>query len=190
MENRPDHIEPPMADHEPPMADHDDEDALDLPFLSDAVSDVPVADEQAGYPVMEWYQGQPVPNLNEIEQDRWREVLTPLTQPVRNAAARRVAGSLEASRQAGILAVTLDLEDGAREQEMRQRAARPHTLPAPAARDALESASRQVNFRISSRQHERLAEAAQRIGAKPGQLARLLTMRGIEHMLWEERRRG
>jgi predicted HicB family RNase H-like nuclease len=47
-----------------------------------------------------------------------------------------------------------------------------------------------VNFRISPRQHERLAEAAQRIGAKPGQLARILTMRGVEHMLWEERSRG
>lgn len=183
MEQLPDHIEPPAADH-------DDEDALDLPLLIDAVSDVTAPDEQAGYPVIEWHQGQPVPNLDEIEQDRWRQVLTPLTQPVRNAAARRVTGSLEASREAGVLAVTLDLEDGAREQEARQQAARPHTLPAPAARDALESASRQVNFRISPRQHERLAQAAQRIGAKPGQLARILTMRGVEHMLWEERERG
>ncbi|MDQ3770006.1 MAG: hypothetical protein M3370_11115 [Actinomycetota bacterium] len=183
MENLPDHIEPPAADH-------DDEDALGLPLLIDAGSDVTAADDQAGYPVIEWHQGQPVPNLDEIEQDRWREVLTPLTQPVRNAAARRVGGSLEASRQAGVLAVTLDLEDGAREQEARQRAARPHTLPAPAASDAPESASRQVNFRISPGQHERLAQAAQRIGAKPGQLARILTMRGVEHMLWEERSRG
>lgn len=183
MENHPDRTEPPVPDRE-------DEDAIDLHFLTDAVSETTAADEQAGYPVIEWHQGQPVPNLNEIEQGRWRQVLTPLTQPVRDAAARRVAGSLETSRQAGILAVTLDLEDGAREQEARQRAARPHTLPAPAARDALESASRQVNFRISPRQHERLAQAAQRIGAKPGQLARILTMRGVEHMLWEERQRG
>ena len=183
MENLPDHTEPTAADHE-------DDDALDLPFPTDAVSGTTAADEQAGYPVIEWHQGQPVPNLDEIEQGRWREVLTPLTQPVRNAAARRVAGSLEASRQAGILAVTLDLEDGAREQETRQRACRPHTLPAPAAREALESASRQVNFRISPQQHERLGQAAQRIGAKPGQLARILTMRGVEHMLWEGRSRG
>jgi hypothetical protein len=181
MTDPPDHLQPLTADH--------DDDAIDLRFLTDAAQEDKAAEEQAGYPVIEWHLGQPVPDLNAIPQERWREVLTPLTQPVRNAAARRV-NSLDAGRQAGILVVTLDLEDGDREQEALRRAGRPHTLPAPAAREALERASRQVNFRISPRQHERLAEAAQRIGAKPGQLARILTMRGVEHMLWEERSRG
>lgn len=97
----------------------------------------------------------------------------------------------EESRQAGILTVTLDLEDGDRRAEAERAAARPRGLPAPGVSQAPgRPVSRQVNFRISPHQHERLAEAAQRIGAKPGQLARILTMRGVEHMLWEERSRG
>ena len=61
MEHLPDHIEPSAVDH-------DDEDSLDLPFLTDAGSEVTAADGQAGYAVIEWHQGQPVPNLNEIER--------------------------------------------------------------------------------------------------------------------------
>jgi len=110
-----------------PTADQDDEDAIDVRFLTDAVQEDKAADEQAGFPVIEWYLGQPVPDLNEIEEERWPVVLTPLTQ---------------------------------------------------------------VNFRLSAGQHERLVEAAQRVGAKPTELARILTMRGVEHMLWEERSRG
>ncbi len=177
-------------DHPPhPAADPADEDAIDLPFLTDAVREDKVADEQTGYPVIEWHLGQPVPDLNEIEQARWREVLTPLTQPVRNAAARRMR-SMEAGIEAVILAGTLELEDGDRAAEAEHRSMRPQRLPTPTTTDRLERASRQINFRISPRQHERLAKAAQRIGAKPGQLARILTMRGVEHMLWEERSRG
>ncbi len=98
---------------------------------------------------------------------------------------------MEASREAGILTVMLDLEDGDRRAEAERRAARPGLLPAPSVGEVPgRSVSRQVNFAISPSQHERLAEAAQRIGAKPGRLARILTMRGVEHMLWEERSRG
>ena len=148
------------------------------------------ADEQAGYPVIEWLEGQPVPDLNEIPRARWREVLIPLTKRVRAMAAYRVRMP-EASRDAGILTVTLDLEDGDRRAQAESRAARPRRLPAPNVEQAPgRPVSRQVNFRISAAQHERLAQAAQRIGVKPTQLARLLTMRGVEHMLWEERSRG
>ncbi len=181
MENLPDRTERPTADQH-------DEYALDARFLMDAVQEDEAADEQAGYPIIEWYLGQPVPDLNEIAEDRWRAVLTPLTQPVREAAARRVR-SLDQSHRATAL-VLLELEDHDREHREHRRAQRPQSLPTPTRADRLERASRQVNFRISAAQHERLVEAAQRVGAKPTELARILTMRGVEHMLWEERSRG
>ncbi len=183
MTHSPDH-------HHPLGDDHEDEEAIELSFLTDAVRAAAADEEQAGYPVIEWHLGQPVPDLNEIGQERWRDVLTPLTRPVRHVASQRVRG-MEPSRQAGMLVVMLDLEDGDRRADAERAAARPRRLPAPDASQAPgRPVSRQVNFRISPRQHERLAEAAQRIGAKPGQLARILTMRGVEHMLWEERSRG
>lgn len=171
-----------------PTADPDDENAIDLLFLTDSLQEDAAVDEQAGFPVIEWYLGQPVPDLNEIAEDRWRAVLTPLTRSVREAAARRLR-SLEQSRQATAL-VLLELEDCDRKDRDHRRAQRPHSLPTSTQADRLERASRQINFRISPRQHQRLAEAAPRDGAKPGQLARILTMRGVEHMLWEERSRG
>ena len=87
----------------------------------------PAADEQAGYPVIEWLEGQPVPDLNETPQARWREVLIPLTKRARAIAAYRVRMP-EASREAGILTVTLDLEDGDRRAQATSRAARPPTM--------------------------------------------------------------
>lgn len=180
MEDLPDHTAWPTANP-------DDEDPLDVRFLMDPVQEDQAADEQAGYPIIEWYLGQPVPDLNEIAEDRWRTVLTPLTRPVREAAARRVR-SLDQSRRATAL-VLLELEDGDGEEQTQRRAQRPQTLPTSTWAGRPERASRQVNFRISAAQHERLAQAAQRVGAKPTELARILTMRGVEHMLWEERRR-
>ncbi|MBA3862148.1 MAG: hypothetical protein M3R46_17470 [Actinomycetota bacterium] len=116
-----------------PTADQDDEDAIDVRFLTDAVQEDKAADEQAGFPVIEWYLGQPVPDLNEIEEERWPVVLTPLTQPVREAAARRVRSRDQSLRATALVLLELEACD---------------------------------------REH------------------RVLTMRGVEHMLWEERSRG
>jgi len=57
---------------------------------------------------------------------------------------------MEASREAGILTVMLDLEDGDRRAEAERRAARPGLLPAPSVGEVPgRSVSRQVNFAIS-----------------------------------------
>lgn len=160
-------------------------------------SDLPPPDEEpttdereAGHAIAEWLDGQPVPDLNRIAEERWPEVLGPLMHRVRKRAANIVRGP-ERSRRASLLVTTLELEAAGDRHDAERRASRPSRLPTPEL--LLESSrppSRQINFRISATQHERLAEAARRIGAKPGQLARMLTLRGVEHMLWEERSRG
>lgn len=50
-------------DHPQPPADAlDDEDAIDLLFLTDAVQEDETAEEQTGYPIIAWLDGQPVPD--------------------------------------------------------------------------------------------------------------------------------
>jgi len=157
----------------------------------DTPGEDPTAEERAaGHPVAEWLDGQPVPDLNAIAEERWPEVLGPLTHRVRTRAAYIVRHP-EPSRRASLLVTTLELEEAGDRHEAERRASRPSRLPSPELpREPSRPSSRQVGFRISTTQHERLAEAARRVGAKPGQLARMLTLRGVEHMLWEERSRG
>ena len=147
-------------------------------------------EHEAGYAVAEWLDGQPVPDLNAIAEERWLEILGPLTHRVRKRAAYIVRDP-ESNRRASLLVTTLELEAAGERHDTERRASRPSRLPIPEVPlVASRPSSRQVNFRISTTQHERLAEAARRVGVKPGQLARMLTLRGVEHMLWEERSRG
>jgi hypothetical protein len=45
-----------------------------------------------------------------------------------------------------------------------------------------------VNLRLGAEEHDRLAGAARPFAMRPSTLARMLTMRGVDRALYEERR--
>ena len=84
---------------------------------------------------------------------------------------------------AGILMGEPLLEDGSR------RAQAPPVPPRmPAGDPPTRGSSRQVNFRLGPNEHARLREAAPLFGMRPTALARVLTVRGVDRALYEERR--
>ncbi len=134
-----------------------------------------------GIPISRWYFGEPVPDLDRIPRERWREVLIPLRHRTRQIA---MAGTQKDFVAAAQLVGGLLIEVG--DSGARARDAPPPGLPegAPPSRGA----SRQVNFRLGPDAHERLLEAARLFEMRPSALARLLTVRGVDRALYEERR--
>lgn len=145
----------------------------------------PVADPPRmhdGIPIRGWYGGEPVPDLDRIPQERWREVLAPLRRATRQWAA--------AGTQSDVVAATIlvsQLADADSAARHRAVSAPPPGMPAgaPPARGA----GRQVNFRLGPDEFERVAEAARLFAMRPTTLARVLTMRGVDRALYEHRRR-
>ena len=145
----------------------------------------PVDDEPRrhdGIPIRGYYFGEPVPDLNLLPRERWPEVLRPLRERTRRYA---VAGlrTQEAYIAGQILVSDLTLEDGAARSRARQAA--PPRMPTGA--PPTKGAQRQVNFRLGPDEHARLRNAAELFGMPPTTLARVLTVRGVDAALYEER---
>jgi hypothetical protein len=129
-----------------------------------------------GMPIRGWHRGEPIPDLDRIPQARWREVLAPLRRGTRQVA---MSGTQRDFTAAAILVGELLADDPPID-------ATPPDMPAgvPPRRGA----GRQVNFRLGAEEHDRLATAARLFAMRPSTLARVLTMRGVDRALYEERR--
>jgi hypothetical protein len=134
-----------------------------------------------GMPISGWHRGEPIPALDRIPQDRWREVLAPLSRATRQFARSASQSDVIA---AGILIGELSLEDG----DARARAEAAPPPPMPAGAPPARGDRRQVNFTLGPEEHERLREAARLFAMRPTTLARVLTVRGVERALYEHRR--
>lgn len=138
-----------------------------------------------GIPIRGYYFGEPVPDLSALPRERWPEVLRPL----RERTQRRAVSSLQNSEDltAGhVLVSDLMLEDGA--ARARANEAPPPAMPSGA--PPAKGPCRQVNFRLGPGEHARLVKAARLFGMPPTTLARVLTVRGVDAALYEERRDG
>lgn len=133
-------------------------------------------------PIRGYNRGEPVPDLSRLAQERWREVLTPLS-PYTRQLAKGTVGSIPDAIAANMLVGDLIVSAPAP-----SLAAAPPPLPRAVADPPARGSRRQVNFRLSPDEHARLTQLARAFGMRPGPLARLLTVRGVERALYEERR--
>jgi hypothetical protein len=154
--------------------DVDDDLSLALePAIPDMHDDIPIR----GY-----NRGEPIPDLGRLPQDRWREALIPLSPRTRHLAQGTVATVADAIA-ANILVGGLIVE--APPPQLRVR---PPSMPRAVADPPARGGRRQVNFRLGPDEHARLLEAARTFGMRPGALARLLTVRGVDRALRDARR--
>jgi hypothetical protein len=156
-----------MHDSQPDGREHDHDD--EPPLVHD------------GMPIAEWYAGEPVPALDRIARERWREVLAPLRHRTRLRARDRTHSDVSA---AGVLVGELLLDDG--DGVARAASAPPPAMPRGAL-PARRGGPRQVNFRLSADEYARLEEVARLFAMRPTTLARALTVRGVDRALYEER---
>jgi len=136
-----------------------------------------------GIPICGYRGGEPIPDLGLLPRERWRDALRPLsgaTQLVAQSTVRTVADA----QVAGALVGELMLEGAA--AAARAREAAPPRMPTGA--PPVRGSSRQVNYRLGAHEHARLLEAARLFGMRPTTLARVLTVRGVDRALYEERR--
>ena len=159
--------------------DHDDDDEDEDDGLRAATPEPPLTHD--GMPIHGWLRGEPIPNLDRIPQERWREVLAPLRHATRQVARSHTQRDVVA---ASILVGDLWLEDGAARE--RAVSAPPPGMPAGAL--PARAIAHQVNFRLGAGEYERLVEAAELFAMRPTSLARVLTVRGVDRALHEARR--
>lgn len=133
------------------------------------------------YRILELFGDEPVPYLQRIPEDRWRDALAPLS-----FAAQRAAG-LRGGRAATMLVMEMRYCEGGADAV---RDAAPVVLRGAPPREPGRGAGRQVGFRLGPTEHERLAQAARLHGVRPATLARMLTVRGVEAALREADRAG
>ena len=165
----------PFDDHPPDAVDDDDALLEPEPLPQRMHGDIPIR----GY-----NRGEPVPNLRVLPRERWREVLTPLSPYTRNLAKGTVGSipdAIAANELVGDLIVSAPPPS---------LAAAPPPMPRSVADPPGRGSRRQVNFRLSADEHAGLTRVARAFGMRPGPLARLLTVRGVERALYEERRDG
>ena len=134
-----------------------------------------------GIPITGYFRGEPIPDLNALPQEDWLEALRPLRPWTRKLATAQVR-TAEQARQAGILRGQLILEDPIPRDVEGALPRMPAGAAPPRGRGP------QINFRLGRDEHERLLEAARLFGMRPTSLARLLTVRGVDRALYEERR--
>jgi hypothetical protein len=135
-----------------------------------------------GMPITGYNRGEPLPDLSRIPQDGWPDALRPLSPLSRRLSLN--SAPFETVRAAMAVVGGLMIEDGP-PPDRRPMGAPPRV---PAGDPPPRGASRQVNFRLGPGEHARLVEAAQLYALRPAALARLLTVRGIDRALYEERR--
>lgn len=136
-----------------------------------------------GIAIIGWFYGQPVPDLDKLPQERRLAALRPLTHRARRRAVASVSTPAEANVVLAMLG-ELMLEDDATVA----RAVDAPPPPMPAAALPTSAAGRQINFRLGPAEHARLREAAKLFAMRPTTLARILTIRGVDRALYEERR--
>ncbi len=121
-----------------------------------------------------------LPRLAEVPREQWRAVLKPLTARERYRAARRAPA--EHVGEALVHAAELEFEDP---PPVHERTVEPAAVPQVDVTPPLRRSPCQVGFRISDAEHARLREAAELVGLRPAQLARLLVLRGADRLLRE-----
>jgi hypothetical protein len=134
-------------------------------------------------PVAYWVLDHPVPDLANIPEERWRDVLRQVPDEHRHRAARLLPPP--AGTRAIMHWLELAKEDHERTQAAHEKAAFPGPLPRPAATRARLSRDHQVSFRLTPAQYAEVQEAGNMLGLKPAQLARMLTLRGVAQVLAE-----
>ena len=167
------HDRSPIDDHPTDAVDDDDPSLGPAPPPQRMHGDIPIR----GY-----NRGEPIPDLRVLPQERWREVLTPLSAYTRQLAKGTVGSipdAIAANRLVGDLIVTAPAP---------RLTGAPPPMPRSVADPPTRGSRRQVNFRLSADEHARLTHVARAFGMRPGPLARLLTVRGVERALYEERR--
>lgn len=133
-------------------------------------------------PIRAYNRGEPIPDLSRLARERWREVLTPLspyTRQLAKATVGSIPDALAANELVGDLIVSAPPPS---------LAAAPPPMPRAVADPPARGSRHQVNFRLTADEHARLTQVARTFGMRPGPLARLLTVRGVERALYEERR--
>lgn len=123
--------------------------------------------------------GDGLPRLDEFPRAEWRSVLEPLAPRDRYRAAHRVPAELFSD--AIVLAAELDVE----QTPVHARVVEAGTVPRVDVATPLRSSPRQVSFRITDGELARLRRAAELVGLRPAQLARLLVLRGADGLLRE-----
>jgi hypothetical protein len=162
-----------QLDHEDDQLDHEDDD-LDDDESWPVYAEPPQMHD--GMPIRGWHRGEPIPDLDRIPQARWRAVLAPLRHGTRQVA---MSGTQRDFMAAAILVGDLSLDDGPADTT-------PPGMPAGA--PPRRGARPQVNFRLGPDEHDRLVATARLFAMRPSTLARVLTMRGVDRALYEERR--
>jgi len=127
--------------------------------------------------------GRPIPDLTRIPERLWQEVLLPLTHAERRAAAFDIALG---ARMHAAIALTESMPPGFSLAAARKSIKEGTTVPAPR---PLEGPVRpQVNIRLDANHHERLLTAAELLGQKPTQLARMLVVNGVNRIFADQAR--
>jgi hypothetical protein len=139
------------------------------------------------FPIAGWSGEHPVLDLTQIPRERWPEAMRLVSGRGRYLAMSRLE-TVPLRTAASRVRDDVDAEERDRRRRARERMAFPP--PLPGAQGGLPETRRspaqpQVNFRLSRRQHELVKEAADLVGLKPGQLARVLTLRGVGQVLAE-----
>ena len=168
---------------------HDDDDEIgesaggDLDEVAGGDLDQEMPLMHDGIPITGYWRGEPIPDLNALAQEDWLEALRPLRPWTRTLATGRLR-TVEQAQAAGVIRGQLMLEDPAPHTRDVERAVprMPGGAPSPRGRGP------QINFRLGPDEHTRLLEAARLFGMRPTSLARLLTVRGVDRALYEERR--
>jgi hypothetical protein len=136
-----------------------------------------------GMPITGYYRGEPIPDLNALPQDRWLEVLRPLSHWPRTHAISRIR-AIEHVAAARMVMGQLLLEDGRRSRSLDDEP----VPPLPAGAPPPHGASHQINFRLGPGEYASLVEAARLFAMRPTALARVLTVRGVHGALCEDGR--
>ena len=160
--------------HDPEFGDPDDLFGLEPVPEPQLVED--------GIPIHGHHCGEPIPDLRRIPRERWREVLRPLRQRTRRYS---LASSGSLWREAVQVVSELDIEDPAPFMA-RSAASDPPRMPAGVAPSR--APARQISFRLDADEYGRLCAAAELYSLRPTTLARVLTTRGVDRALYEERR--
>lgn len=121
-----------------------------------------------------------VPDLARIAPGAWYDALLPLAPVDRMSAVQNSSLGVRVRGEAVDLVLTLPAppSDAAREAVRTGMA-----VPIPGA--TTRRSPRQVNIRLTDKDHESLATAASLLGTKPGVLARMLVLNGVRRVLAE-----